>query len=86
MPLRADDLRRFLHEELGLPPDPAGDRLGDQAPLFSSGRLDSHSMIELLAYLEAQVGRRPSWSDVHLENMDSVEKIMRYGAVLAARG
>lgn len=85
MPLNPDDLRRFLREDLALQPEPGAEALGDAAPLFSSGRLDSHSMIELLAYLEAAVGRRPAWTDVNLENMDSVEKILRYGARLAAR-
>lgn len=63
------DLRRWLEAqgvEGGLP---------DDALLFSTGRLDSLTLVELLAWLEDTVGVAVSWSEVNLENFDSIARI-----------
>jgi acyl carrier protein len=74
-------LRAFLTETFGLAPA----AVADGAPLFSSGALDSHCMIELLVFLEEATGHRPGWAEVSLENLDSVAKILAWAARRAAR-
>ncbi len=73
-------LQAFLCETFGLPPA----AVTDAAPLFSSGALDSHCMIELLVFLEESTGFRPGWAEVSLENLDSVGQILAWAARRAA--
>lgn len=46
--------------------------------LFSTGVLDSFSMIDLIMFIEQQSGTRIEPMDVSLDNLDSVERIMTY--------
>ncbi len=73
-------LQAFLGDTFGLGPA----AVADAAPLFSSGALDSHCMIELLVFLEEATGHRPGWSEVSLENLDSVGQILAWAARRAA--
>lgn len=73
-------LQAFLSETFGLAPA----AVADAAPLFSSGALDSHNMIELLVFLEEATGFRPGWAEVSLENLDSVGQILAWAARRAA--
>lgn len=47
-------------------------------PLFSSGLVDSFSMVDLIAFIELTDGIRMAPLDVNLDNLDSIEKILRY--------
>ncbi|KGJ20302.1 acyl carrier protein [Paracoccus sanguinis] len=47
-------------------------------PLFSTGLLDSVTMIQLIGYLEDRTGQNVGAADVTLENFDSAGRIMAY--------
>lgn len=52
--------------------------LADDAPLFSSGLLDSFSLVDLISFLETEVGIRIGALEVTLENLDSVDRILAF--------
>lgn len=52
--------------------------VGDDTPLFSSGLIDSFSMIDLITYLEAGTGRRISPADITLDNFDTLGRMIAY--------
>lgn len=62
--------------------DIAPAELNADTPLFSSGRLDSFHLVELIALLEKTSGRRIVPGEVNLENLDSPRRI---AALLAAK-
>lgn len=69
-------ITEFLEQRLGLD---AG-AVGPSTPLFSSGLLDSFSMVDLISFVESTAGFRMRPSEVSLENLDSVERIVRFSA------
>ena len=60
---------------------PSGE-LADDTALFSSGRLDSFHLVELIAALEKTSGRRILPGEVNLDNLDSPRRI---AALLATK-
>lgn len=56
--------------------DPA--ELTASTPLFSSGLLDSFHLIELISHVEEQAGIRISPGEISLDNLDSIERILRF--------
>ena len=59
--------------------------LAPDEPIFSSGLLDSFSVIKLMRYLEDEFKIRIEVSDVSLPDFDTVRKIEALVAKLAAR-
>lgn len=53
MPLTLDDLTRFLTQDLFIDDDLQGD-----TALFSSGLLDSVSMVNLISFIEEKADRK----------------------------
>jgi acyl carrier protein len=47
-------------------------------PLFSSGLLDSVTMLDLIGFIESSTGIEVQQQDVTLANFDSVERIVRF--------
>ncbi len=74
MALGRDELVTFLKDSL----DVDMDELADDAPLFSSGEIDSFSLVSLIEFVEKQCGFRVKPTEVSLDNMDSVERLMAY--------
>lgn len=74
MALSFEDFRQFLTEELGV----EGDNLQADTPLFSSGLIDSFSLVTLMSFIEnaGEVSIDPS--DVTLDNFDSIERIIQF--------
>lgn len=74
MELTARAIREFLgsktRTDLGT--------LADDAPLFTSGVIDSFVMIDLMTFLQKQTGARLAPED--LEALDSVEAIVAFAA------
>lgn len=68
------DIRSFLDQDLGLDVED----LADDAPLFSSGRIDSMSLIELFAFIESDLGVPVGLADLSMEHFDSIEAIAGY--------
>lgn len=60
------------------------DEVRADTPLFSSGIIDSVSLLELVAYVEQHAGIKVSPSQVTLSNWDSIEKILNFVATAAA--
>ena len=74
MPLNKDLLLNFLSEQLGVETE---DVL-DDTPLFSSGLIDSNSLVELVLLVETEGGVCFQPDDVNLENLDSIQQILRF--------
>lgn len=49
--------------------------LEQDTPLFSSSLLDSFAMVDLVSFIENQSGARFEVLDMHLGNLDSLDKI-----------
>ena len=70
----------FLVSELGV--DSA--KVSDDTPLFSSGLIDSFSLVRLLGFIESKAQIRIEPTDVSLDNMDTISRILRFVAQAAA--
>jgi acyl carrier protein len=74
MALSSAILLGYFKERLGVDTD----GVDDATPLFSSSLLDSFSIVELMAFIESEAGIRMDAWDVTLDNLDSVERILKY--------
>lgn len=54
------------------------DGLTDDAPLFSSGVIDSFVMIELVDWLGKQTGTPVNFDHVGVEKLDTIDRILDY--------
>ncbi|AGT11072.1 acyl carrier protein [Paracoccus aminophilus] len=73
MTLAADDLISYLIEELNIAPP-----IDLDTELFSSGILDSVSLVSLIGFIEEKARTTIPPVDVTLENFDSVDRIVAY--------
>ena len=55
----------------------------DDTELFSSGLLDSFSMVDLILFIETEGGFKMNPSEVNLDNLDSVGRIVAFAAAKA---
>jgi acyl carrier protein len=74
--MQREELFTFLKTRLRL--DTRG--IEDTSPLFSSGVLDSFSLVDLVGFVEQSLGRRMKATEINLNNLDTVERIMRFAA------
>lgn len=74
MALTSESLTQYISGELGLEEQ----EFEDDTLLFSSGVLDSFSMISIISYIEKQAGIRVGATEVTLNNFDSVSRMMAY--------
>lgn len=72
MALSLDKLVRFFEDQLDLDDVAAG------TELFSSGLLDSFSLVEVLMFIETEAGIKVPATDVNFDNLDSPERILAY--------
>jgi acyl carrier protein len=72
--MNSDALKNYLGDRMGL--DTA--TLADETPLFSSSLLDSFSMVDLIMFIEKESGVRLNATDVSLENLDSIARILKF--------
>lgn len=80
MALDKQSLLEFAENKLGV--DVAG--VEEDTPLFSSGRVDSAGMVDLIVFVESEGSVTFGPDDITLENLDSIGSILRY--VAQARG
>lgn len=73
MSLSRDQVIDHLHRELNIE-----DPIDGETELFSSGLLDSVSMVGLITFIEEQTGSTIGPGDVTLENFDTVDRIVAY--------
>lgn len=52
--------------------------IDDETPLFSSGLLDSFTMVDVIMFIEQEGGIKLNPTEVNLDNLDSVGKILRF--------
>jgi acyl carrier protein len=74
MTLTHENLRRYLYEKQGLEPED----FDDDTLLFSSGLIDSFSMVGLIMFIEDTAGLRVHPVDVTLDNFDSINRILAF--------
>lgn len=72
--MNSESLKHYLVERMGL--DTA--MLADETPLFSSNLLDSFSMVDLIMFIEKESGVRLNPTDVSLDNLDSIGRILQF--------
>jgi acyl carrier protein len=72
-------LRRGLVARFGV-----RDGVDDDTGLFSGGLIDSLSVIELISFVEAEIGLSIPPADITLENFDSINRIVRLAEALTA--
>lgn len=73
--LNSDQLIEFLKNTLQMESD-----IEAWGRLFSTGALDSMSMMQLIDFVERAAGIEVRPDDVTLENFDSVEQIIRFAS------
>jgi len=74
MGLSREALVTYLTERMGLD----ADVVEDDVPLFSSGLLDSFSMVDMIMFVEKEAGVRLSPTEVSLDNLDSIARIRAF--------
>ena len=74
MKLTKDALIDYLGDELGVDTSD----LDETALLFSSGIIDSFALVSMILFLESTCGIKVEPMDVQLDNMDSIERILRF--------
>jgi acyl carrier protein len=74
MALDRESLRHYLQEKQGVEPE----GFEDDTMLFSSGLIDSFSMVKLIMFVEDAAGLRVHPADVTLDNFDSIERILAF--------
>ncbi|MDP5306193.1 acyl carrier protein [Paracoccus spongiarum] len=73
MSLTADDLIRFIRDELNVE-----DAMDAETELFSTGILDSVAMMNIIGFVEEKAGIEVRPADVTLENFDTAQRIVDY--------
>ena len=76
MTLTAADLTGFMQEELGI--DTAD--VDSSSLLFTSGIVDSFSLVSLVTFIERQCGFTVQPDDVTLENLNSIQRIVDFAS------
>jgi len=69
-----ENLRRYLYEKQGLEPE----EFEDDTMLFSSGLIDSFSMVDLIMFIEDAAGVQVHPIDVTLDNFDSIHRMLAF--------
>lgn len=72
--MNSESLKTYLGDRMGL--DKA--TLEENTPLFSSNLLDSFSMVDLIMFIEKEGGVRLDPTDVSLDNLDSIGRILKF--------
>lgn len=81
-----NDLREALRSALVTQFRVAPDVLHDNTELFSSGVIDSLSVMDLVCFVEREIGRTVPAADITLENFDSITRIVAFAHTLTGKG
>jgi acyl carrier protein len=74
MALSRELLLDYFEEQMGLDTSD----IEDDTLLFSSSILDSFSLVDLMMFIEQETGIKIEPAEVTLDNLDSVERILRF--------
>lgn len=77
MTLTAADLTGFMQEELGIDTSD----VDPSSLLFTTGIVDSFSLVLLVTFIERKCGFTVQPDDVTLDNLDSIQRIVDFAAV-----
>ncbi len=81
MAVTRETLVEFMAENFGVGPR----EIEDTTPLFTTGLLDSFCMINLIVHIEKTEGIRIGATEVTLDNLDTVSRILAFVAARTAR-
>ena len=82
MAISRDTLITYLRDKLKVKVD----KIDDRTALFSSGKVDSFAMVDLIVFLETEGGFKIDANDVKLENLDTIESILSFMADQPSHG
>jgi acyl carrier protein len=74
MAFNRETLLEYLDNEMGL----YISEIDDETLLFSTALLDSFSMVELISFIEKEANIKMSPTDVNLDNLDSLSRILNF--------
>jgi acyl carrier protein len=80
MALTRESILGYLEQKQGI--DPAQIE-NDDTLLFSAGLLDSFSMVDLILFLETEGGFKMQPTDVNLDNLDSIGRMLAFASARA---
>jgi acyl carrier protein len=72
--MKTSDILNFLKKSHSIETEEIDEHDG----LFSEGILDSLAIVELVAFIESTAQIRIAPTELHLENLDSIERILRF--------
>ena len=67
-----DTIKTFLSNELGLDVS----AIENDTPLFTSGLIDSFSLIEMLSFLESEMDVKVDIADLSIDELDTIDGIV----------
>mgnify|MGYP003632336615 CR=1 FL=1 len=74
MAFNRDDMLGHFSEQFGV----EAEEIGDDTLLFTDGYLDSFSIVELITYIESEADITIDPSEVNLDNLDTVGRILAF--------
>ena len=74
MALSKEVLLEFVTNNLGIDHG----EVAEETPLFSSGLIDSKSMVDLILYIEREADVSFEADDITLEHLDTINRILRF--------
>jgi acyl carrier protein len=74
MAMSRDDLVQFLRNDVGVDTT----EVDDETALFSTGIIDSFSLVAVITFIETQEGIKVDPMDVNLDNFDTINSILAY--------
>lgn len=74
MTLTSEKLLSYLRERAGLDTS----NISEETPLFTSSLLDSVSLVDLIVFVESELGAKIEPEEVQIENFDSVAQILQF--------
>jgi len=76
MPISSESLREFLRDQGRVDVS----AVADDTLLFSSGLVESFTLIELVVFIEQQTGTKVRPAEVRLDHLDSIDRILAFVA------
>jgi acyl carrier protein len=74
MAITRETLLGFMKSELGVPIS----KLKDDTSLFGGGIIDSHMLLQIVTYVEAETKLKIPTIDLSIENFDTLGNILAY--------
>jgi acyl carrier protein len=74
MQLTPEKLLNYLQQKVGVDVS----TVKPETALFTSNLLDSFSLVDLILFVETEMGAKIEPDDVRIENFDSISQIMQF--------